>query len=141
MTAIVKKEDLLYPELSYVLIGCAYEVYNELGPGHLEKFYQKAYAIALTKKGIKFTEQLYAPLFFQGQIIGKNFLDFFIEEKIIVELKKGNFFSKSNIDQVLEYMTRTKLKLALIINFASDRVIYKRIVNLRKENLELNQNH
>lgn len=94
----VTKEDLLYPELSFKLIGCAFEVYNELGPGHLEKFYQKAFVVALEKKKIAFKEQFYAPLFFQGQIIGKNFFDFLVENIIVVELKKGNNFSKSNID-------------------------------------------
>jgi hypothetical protein len=33
----VLKKDLLFPELSYDLIGCAYDVFNELGFGHHEK--------------------------------------------------------------------------------------------------------
>ncbi len=125
----IQKEDLLYPELSFKLIGSAYEVYNELGPVHLEKFYQKAYVVALNKKKISFTEQAYAPLFFDGQIISRNFLDFLIEECIVVELKKGNHFSKSNIDQIKEYLEREKIKLAILINFTHEKVVYKRIVN------------
>ena len=52
----VKREDLIYSELSYAIIGCAYSVYNEIGPGHLERVYQKALAIALRKTKILFTE-------------------------------------------------------------------------------------
>ena len=131
---VIRKDDLLFPELSFILIGCAYEVYNEIGPGHLEKFYQRAYAVALKKKKTTFKEQQYVPLFFKGEIIGRSFLDFNIEEKIVVELKKGNHFSKSNIDQVKEYLERTNLKLAILINFTNEKVVYKRIVNFLIEN-------
>lgn len=88
----VLKQDLLFPELSYLLVGIAFDVFNELGAGHMEKFYQKAYSIALVTKGISFKEQFYSPLFFQGQIIGRQFLDFLIDDKIVIEIKKGNHF-------------------------------------------------
>ena len=41
----VRRKDLLYPELSYEIVGCAYEVFKELGYGHPEKIYQQAMAI------------------------------------------------------------------------------------------------
>ncbi len=50
MPAVIHKKDLLYPELSYQIVGCAYDVFNELGFGHPEKFYQRAFAEALKKK-------------------------------------------------------------------------------------------
>ena len=33
----LKREDILFPELSYEIMGCAFEVFNQLGPGHAEK--------------------------------------------------------------------------------------------------------
>jgi GxxExxY protein len=126
------REDLLYPELSYQIIGCAYDIYNELGPVHQEKYYQRALAQILKQRNIPFEEQVYSPLKFQGKVIGKLFLDFLIEKKVIVELKKGNYYSKRHIDQVLEYLRTSNLQLAIIINFGSDKVSYKRIVNLLK---------
>ena len=47
-----RREDLVYPELSYVIVGCAFEVFNEIGPGHMELYYQKALALlfVLTKR-------------------------------------------------------------------------------------------
>lgn len=59
MKAVVKRNDLIYPELSYEIVGCAYEVWDELGPGHLEKIYQRSFAIALRTKNKKFQEQVY----------------------------------------------------------------------------------
>ena len=52
MESKLKRNDLIYPELSYKIIGCAFEIYNELGFGHAEKYYQKAMAIALKRRGL-----------------------------------------------------------------------------------------
>ncbi|MCX6294861.1 MAG: hypothetical protein NTX97_02140 [Bacteroidetes bacterium] len=48
--SMLKRTDLVYPELSFILVGCAYEVFNELGPGHTEKIYQRALAAIFVEK-------------------------------------------------------------------------------------------
>lgn len=123
------RKDLVFPELSYEIIGCAFEVYNEVGGGHKESVYQKAMSIAFQKKNLKFQEQLYFPLKFKGSLVGKNFFDFYVEEKIIVELKARTRFSKADYTQVLEYLNDKKLQLALLINFTLNEVICKRVIN------------
>lgn len=133
MPSELKRKDLVYPELSYQIIGCAYDVFNELGFGHDEKVYQKAMAVSLKNKGLSFKEQLYTPIKFQNELIGKKFLDFLVEEKVVVELKKNSRFSKANIDQVNSYLLSSKTKLALLINFSSDGVVYKRLVNIKED--------
>ena len=125
----LKRNDLIYPELSYKVVGCAFDVHNVLGEGHHEKYYQRALAEALKEKGLKTTEQVYYPVVFNGKIVGKNFFDFLIDDKLIVEIKKGNNFSKRHIDQVLEYLKTSKIKLAILINFGSTEVSFKRIIN------------
>jgi len=40
----LRRKDILYPEISYKIIGCAFDVYNALGSGHHEKYYQRALA-------------------------------------------------------------------------------------------------
>jgi len=77
----IRKEDLVYPELSYDIVGCAYEVWDELGPGHLEKVYQKSLAIAFREKGLTFSEQIQYPVKFKSELVGKGILDFLVEEK------------------------------------------------------------
>ncbi len=130
MNEKLRRDDLVHPELSYKIIGCAYEVYNELGFGHQEKLYQKALAIAFKKEKILFKEQVYSPLKFQDEVVGRMYFDFLVEEKIIVELKKSQFYSKANIDQVVEYLKTSKLQLALLINFTPNGVNYKRLLNI-----------
>lgn len=124
------KKDILYPELSYQIMGCAFDVYNEIGPGYHEKYYQRALAEAFKEKGINFAEQVYTPLKYKDSVIGKQYLDFLAENCVIVELKKGNIFSKKHIDQVINYLKTKNLQLAILINFTNTGVVSKRIVNI-----------
>jgi len=130
MKPLVRRNDLVYPELSYEIVGCAYEVWDELGSGHLEKIYQKSLAIVLRTKNIKFQEQVYYSLKFRNEIVGKGFLDFLIDDKIIVELKKEGNFSKTHIEQVLNYLKLSDLKLGILINFTKEGIKFKRIINI-----------
>ena len=129
MNNMIQKQDLIYPELSYQLVGLAYNVFNELGHGHLEKIYQKAYAKELKEAGIVFKEQAPYQVIYKEEVIGNNYLDFLIEEKVIIELKRSDFYSKKYIDQASNYIKVSNLKLAILINFTTNGVRIKRIVN------------
>ncbi len=122
---------LVYPELSYKVIGVLFSVFNELGYGYQEKYYQKAIAITFRENGINFKEQVFAPLEFKNQKIGSYYLDFLIEDKLILEIKKGERFLKTNIEQVYAYLKRFNLKLGIIANFTKKGLKYKRIVNIK----------
>jgi len=115
--------NFLYPELSYEIRGTLFDVHNELGGGHKEKYYQKA-------KNISFVEQYYVPVKFQNEIIVKYYLDFLIENKIVLELKRGRYTSLGVINQTKQYLKALNLQLAIIGCFATDAVITKRILNL-----------
>lgn len=130
MRATLKRNDLVHPELSYEIVGCAYDVYNQLGDGLKEIVYQKAMAICFRKKGLEFKEQVYFEIKFEEETVGKRFLDFVVKEQVVVELKRGGKYSKAHIEQVVEYLKIKNLQLAILINFANDGVITKRIVNL-----------
>lgn len=124
-----RKVDLIYPELSYRIVRVLFEVYNKIGPGHHEKYYQKAVSLSLKKEGLVFSEQVYTPLTFHDSKIGSYFLDFLIDNKIILEIKKGDRFSKNNIEQIMSYLRIHKLKLGIIANFGREQLKFKRIVN------------
>lgn len=126
----IKRPDLVHPEVSFKIINALFQVHNELGYGFSEKTYQKAVAIALKKLGLTFNEQVYAPVSFQGQQVAKGFLDFLIEGQVVLEIKKGDRFSKTHIDQVYQYLVSKNLKLGIIAYFTPKKVHFKRIVNL-----------
>ncbi len=124
------EEKVVYKELSYEVVGTLFEVYNELGFGYQEKYYKKAIQQAFIRNKINFKRQAPFILKFKGEKIGKYYLDFLIENKIVLEIKKGNYFPKRNIDQVKEYLKVTQLKLAILANFTSTGVKFMRILNL-----------
>lgn len=126
----VKKQNVIFPELSYIIIGVLFEVYNELGFGYKEKHYELAIEKLFIQKRIEFRRQVPYKIIFKGEYIGRYLLDFTVENKVILELKTGNYFSRQNIWQVKSYLQATQKQLAILANFTSQGVKYKRLVNI-----------
>ena len=122
--------ELIYKDLTGKIIGALFEVYNNLGSGLLEKHYQRALAEEFKRREIKFIEQYPVDLNYKGKDIGKYFLDFLIEDAIVLEIKRTVHFSVSNIEQTLNYLKALNLKLGLLVYFGKDQVKFKRIVNI-----------
>jgi GxxExxY protein len=120
---------LVLPELSYRVMGCVFAVYNELGPGHLERNYQKALMVELQSQGLKCNMESAAPVFYKGEKIGNGRIDILIEDKIVLELKRGSFFSPNDFKQLGDYLSAINAPLGILIRFAPDKVVYKRVIN------------
>jgi GxxExxY protein len=120
---------IIYPELSYEIMNALFEVHSELGNRYQEKYYQRAVAIAFAKRKLKYNKELAVNLLFQDKSIGKYFLDFLVEDKIIVELKTVAEISYSDIRQVWAYLKAKNLHLGILANFRSKSLTYKRLVN------------
>ena len=101
-----------------------------MGSGNKENYYQKAIATALLKSNIGFKEQVYFPITFKDTNVGKYFLDFLIDEKIVLEIKANDRFSRKNISQIYSYLKVSNLKLGLLANFSGSDVKFKRILNI-----------
>lgn len=125
------KKNLIYAQECYQIMGIVFKVFNELGYGHKENFYQKALAKEFANNDISFKEQLRCKLKYKNDDIGFYILDFLLLNKIILEIKQRNFISIKDIKQLYKYLQTTKLKLGIIITFTSDGVRYKRVVNLK----------
>ncbi len=123
--------NVIYPELSYKIVGLLFEVWKEIGYSHKEKYIQAAVAKVFKRNNVNFKEQVKADLKFRDEKIGVYFLDFLVENKIIIELKRREYFSKSDIDQVYSYLKTADLKLGIIVCFTSKGVKFKRILNIR----------
>lgn len=120
---------LVYPELSYKIVGILFEVHNKLGGWYQEKYYQRAVEIALKQNKLSFEKEIAVDLAFNNEKIGKYFLDFLIEDKVILELKAKPQLAKEEFRQVMSYLKSKRLKLGILANFRSERLIYKRILN------------
>lgn len=122
-------EKLIYKELSYKLAGLAFEIYASLGGELKEKIYANAYEELLKRECIKYKRELYYPVKINNKAIGKNFFDFIVEEKIVIEIKRGTKNYVLACRQLNDYLKSSKLKLGLI-RFTKDGARIKRIVNL-----------
>ncbi|MBI4812416.1 GxxExxY protein [Candidatus Falkowbacteria bacterium] len=126
----LRRTDLVYPELSYRIVGILFEIFKQLGSGYQEKYYQRAITLELKRCGLKFKEQVFSPLKYKEEKIGSYFLDFLIDDKIVLEIKKDRNFSRKNIEQVVAYLKVFNLQLGIIANFTSEGLKFKRIVNV-----------
>ena len=122
--------EIIYPDLSYKIIGIVYKVYNEVGPGYPEKYYQKAIKVEPEKEHISFKEQILVPLEYSKVNIGRYYLDFLIDNKIVLELKVGNKFFIRDYKQVMAYLKASGLKLGLLVLISKNGVKYRRILNI-----------
>jgi len=122
---------LIYSDLSYKILGTLFEAWNDIGFGHKESFYQKAVAINLENASLKFEEQLPVNIKYKGKKIGIYYFDYLIEDKIVLELKVRNYFSKKDIKQLYSYLKARDLKLGIIAHFTRAGVKFKRIVNIK----------
>ncbi len=116
--------------MSYTIIGVLFEIYNQIGLGHKEKYYQRAITVALTEAGLSFREQVCSPIIFNNTNIGKYYLDFLIKNKIVLEIKSGEKFLKQNINQVYSYLKTRNLRLGILANFTKEGLKFRRILNL-----------
>jgi len=60
-----------YNEITEKVIGCAFKVHNELGPGFLEKVYENALAYEIKKSGLLVEQQKEVFVFYDKKIVGE----------------------------------------------------------------------
>jgi GxxExxY protein len=125
--------EIIEKELSYKVVQAAYEVFNGLGPGFLEKIYQEAMVVVLRKNQHTVEVQKSAPIIFLGKQIGVHVLDIVVDGRIILELKAVSEIAQVHKQQALSYLKATGLPLALIINFGAHRLQVARVVNTKQK--------
>ena len=110
------------------IIGCAFEVGNELGPGFLEKLYENAIAHELRLAGLAVEQQHGITVRYKGVIIGEYTADLLVERAVVVELKAVRALDEVHHAQCLNYLKATGLRVCLLLNFAKPRVEVKRFM-------------
>ena len=121
-----------HEEITKQIIGCAFEVINELGAGFLESVYQKSLLLALRQKGLSAVSQHPITVRFRGQSVGDFFADLLVEDKVIVELKAVKAITPEHQAQVINYLNATGIEVGLLINFAHPKLEYKRFTRSKE---------
>jgi len=118
---------LIYPELSYTIMGVLFSVHSDLGPGYLEKHYQREIGKRFMNKQLNFKEQVRINID-KGEYYGCYYADFIIEDRILLEIKSAPRLSKEHYLQVIRYLRETGIELGLLATFARRELLYKRIL-------------
>ena len=116
----------MYMELTRSVIGCAFEVINELGSGFLESVYEKAMLQTLTDAGILVESQKPVKVQFRGKTIGDFYIDLLIERKVLVEIKAVKALRSEHHAKVINYLKATGIEVGLLINFGNQKLEFKR---------------
>jgi GxxExxY protein len=130
------KKELIHEELSGKIIGAAMDVLNELKSGLDEKLYERALIIELRRRGHQVVPQKKFPVFYQTELIGDLVPDLIVDELVIVDPKVVAAFNEAHIAQMVGYLTISGLELALLLNFKSARLDWKRVVRQHKTESE-----
>lgn len=120
---------IVLPELSYKIMNVLFTVHNELGPSLLEKYYQRAIAMEFDSQKLLYRREVPIALKYKNELIGKYFLDFIVEDKVVLETKAQVAYSPKFFMQTLAYLNETNLPLAILVNFRRPRLEYKRVIN------------
>ena len=112
-------EKYKHSELTSKIIGCAMEVRKMLGNGFQEVIYQRALEIEMQLQGPKFAREFEMPIFYRGENIGSRRVDFFVDEKVMVELKAVVKLEDVHLAQAINYLEAYKMEVGLLLNFGS----------------------
>ncbi len=124
----VQNADVLYPELSYSIIGAAMDVHNGVGPGWDEWDYHRSMIECLQSKGHHVLSHDRKDLEHRGQVVDHFELDLLVDDLVILELKhqKANFHGE-NLTQIINYLKRWNKRLGILINYGLERLRFQRV--------------
>jgi GxxExxY protein len=121
-------------ELSYLIRGAIFKVYNTLEPGLLESVYVAALVYELKKIGLFTKTEVPVPVIYEEQNLELGFrIDILVNDKVIIEVKSIELLAEVHHKIVLTYLKLTGKKLAILVNFNTDNIsksIFRKVNNL-----------
>lgn len=115
--------------LTHAIIGACMEVHTILGSGFQEVMYQRALSIEMKLRGIEHSREHEMEVFYKDHHIGDRRVDFFVDGKVMVELKAVSQMTDDHLAQGLNYLEAYNLETGLLINFGARSLQYKRLLN------------
>lgn len=128
---------LKFSEVTEKIIGCAIKVHNELGFGFQEYIYNRALEIELKKSALKFISEYEMPIYYSGEKIGLRRVDFFVDDKIMVEIKAVTLLEDQHLAQALNYLEASASEIGLLFNFGATSLQFKRLHNKKLKSHDL----
>ena len=112
---------------THEIIGCAFEVLNELGHGLNEKCYENSMVVEFRLRSIQFQKQRQFEVVYKSQAVGHFIPDLIAFNQVIVDIKVIDRITDHERGQILNYLKITKLRIGLILNFKHPRLEWERV--------------
>lgn len=129
MNTNVNQHELILKQECFKIVGACMGVHNELGSAFLEPVYQEALALEFQKRTIPFRKEHRLEIYYKEVLLEKKYYaDFLCYDQIIVELKACSGLTDQHVAQALNYLSALKMNLALLINFGTPRLQWKRVI-------------
>lgn len=110
-------------EITFIIRGAIFKVYNSLGPGLLESSYEATLGHELVKSGLMVEHQVGLPLIYEEIKLDVGYrIDLLIEKKVIIEIKSIEALADIHHKQVMTYLRHSKLKLGILVNFNTSEI-------------------
>lgn len=103
------------------------KVHSTLGNGFQEVIYQRALAIEMSRSNLKFEREKVMSIYYNNHLIGTRRVDFFIEGKIMVEIKAIIRLEDVHLAQAKNYLEAYSMESGLLINYGAKSLEFKRI--------------
>ena len=121
-----------YQDLTGKIIGCAMEVHRALGNGFQEVIYQRALLYEMNLQELNFSREYEMEIFYKDKKVGTRRVDFFVENKIMVEIKALTKLEDVHLAQAMNYIEAYNLEIGLLLNFGARSLEFKRVHNNNK---------
>ena len=119
---------LLLKDETHLILGCAFDVLNEIGHGLNEKLYENALVVEFKLRGISFEQQRRFPVLYKTVLIGEFVPDLIAFGSVIVDTKVIDRITDHERGQMMNYLRITRLRVGLILNFKHAHLEWDRIV-------------
>ena len=113
---------------THEIIGCAFEILNELGHGLNEKIYENSMTVEFDLRKIPFEQQRQFNVVYKQRNVGKFIPDLIAYGAVIVDAKVIDRITEREHGQMLNYLKITKLRVGLILNFKNAKLEWDRVV-------------
>ena len=120
-------DKLLHRDVTEKIIGSAFEVYNELGYGFLERVYERSLQVELIKRGSAAEMEKRVQVRYKQVVVGDYDSDLIVDGCVLVELKVNLQYDRRDEAQLLNVLKATGIKVGLLVNFGRLKVEYKRL--------------
>ena len=121
------ENEFLYAKETHEIIGCSFEVLNEIGHGLHEKIYENALVVEFGLRNIPYSQQTEYDVLYKTIPVGKYVPDLITFDKIVVDTKTIEKITENERGKMLNYLKITRLKVGLIINFKHAKLEWKRV--------------